>query len=43
VKTYVARVYEKLGARNRAEAVMAAVRLGLTAPAADGQLAVGSS
>jgi DNA-binding NarL/FixJ family response regulator len=28
-KTYVARVYEKLGARNRAEAVMAAVRLGL--------------
>lgn len=30
-KTYVARLYEKLGARNRAEAVMAAVRLGLTA------------
>ena len=28
-KTYVARVYDKLGARNRAEAVMAAVRLGL--------------
>jgi DNA-binding NarL/FixJ family response regulator len=28
-KTYVARVYEKLGARSRAEAVMAAVRLGL--------------
>jgi DNA-binding NarL/FixJ family response regulator len=28
-KTYVSRVYEKLGARNRAEAVMAAVRLGL--------------
>ena len=28
-KTYVAREYEKLGARNRAEAVMAAVRLGL--------------
>lgn len=29
-KTYVARVYEKLGASNRAQAVMAAVRLGLT-------------
>jgi DNA-binding NarL/FixJ family response regulator len=29
-KTYVSRVYEKLGARNRAAAVMAAVRLGLT-------------
>jgi DNA-binding NarL/FixJ family response regulator len=29
-KTYVSRLYEKLGARNRAEAVMAAVRLGLT-------------
>ena len=28
-KTYVARIYEKLGARNRAEAVMAAVRTGL--------------
>jgi DNA-binding NarL/FixJ family response regulator len=28
-KTYVSRLYEKLGARNRAEAVMAAVRLGL--------------
>jgi DNA-binding NarL/FixJ family response regulator len=28
-KTYVGRLYEKLGARNRAEAVMAAVRLGL--------------
>jgi DNA-binding NarL/FixJ family response regulator len=28
-KTYVARLYEKLGARNRAEAVMAALRLGL--------------
>jgi DNA-binding NarL/FixJ family response regulator len=28
-KTYVARIYDKLGARNRAEAVMAAVRLGL--------------
>jgi DNA-binding NarL/FixJ family response regulator len=29
-KTYVSRIYEKLGVRNRAEAVMAAVRLGLT-------------
>ena len=28
-KTYVARLYEKLGARNRAEAVMSAFRLGL--------------
>jgi DNA-binding NarL/FixJ family response regulator len=28
-KTYVARLYEKLGARNRAEAVMSALRLGL--------------
>jgi DNA-binding NarL/FixJ family response regulator len=28
-KTYVARIYEKLGVRTRAEAVMAAVRLGL--------------
>jgi DNA-binding NarL/FixJ family response regulator len=28
-KTYVSRVYDKLGVRNRAEAVMAAVRLGL--------------
>jgi DNA-binding NarL/FixJ family response regulator len=28
-KTYAARVYEKLGARSRAEVVMAAVRLGL--------------
>jgi DNA-binding NarL/FixJ family response regulator len=36
-KTYVARVYEKLGARSRAEAVMAAVRLGLVSrtPAPD--------
>jgi DNA-binding NarL/FixJ family response regulator len=34
-KTYVARLYEKLGARNRAEAVMAAVRLGLTAATVD--------
>lgn len=29
VKTHVARIYEKLGAGNRAQAVMAAVRLGL--------------
>jgi DNA-binding CsgD family transcriptional regulator len=28
VKTHVARVYEKLGAHNRASAIMAAVRLG---------------
>ena len=42
VKTYVARVYDKLGARNRAEAVMAAVRLGLTGPATAGDLAVGA-
>jgi DNA-binding NarL/FixJ family response regulator len=28
-KTYVARLYEKLGARNRAQALMTAVRLGL--------------
>jgi DNA-binding NarL/FixJ family response regulator len=28
-KTYVARLYEKLGARNRAQALMSAVRLGL--------------
>jgi DNA-binding NarL/FixJ family response regulator len=33
-KTYVSRLYEKLGARNRAEAVMAAVRLGLVGQAA---------
>jgi DNA-binding NarL/FixJ family response regulator len=33
-KTYVARIYEKLGARNRAEAVMAAVRLGLVSRSA---------
>jgi DNA-binding NarL/FixJ family response regulator len=29
-KTYVSRLYEKLGADNRAQALMAAVRLGLT-------------
>ena len=29
VKTHVGKVYDKLGAHNRAEAVMAAVRLGL--------------
>lgn len=28
-KTYVARIYDKLGARNRAQALMAAVRMGL--------------
>jgi DNA-binding NarL/FixJ family response regulator len=28
-KTYVARLYEKLGACNRAQALMTAVRLGL--------------
>jgi DNA-binding NarL/FixJ family response regulator len=33
-KTYVARIYEKLGVRSRAEAVMAAVRLGLAEPVA---------
>jgi DNA-binding NarL/FixJ family response regulator len=38
-KTYVSRVYEKLGVRNRAEAVMAAVRLGLAPdPATAGPL-----
>ena len=42
VKTYVARLYDKLGARNRAEAVMAAVRLGLTGAAIAGDLAVGA-
>jgi DNA-binding NarL/FixJ family response regulator len=31
-KTYVARLYEKLGATNRATALMAAVRLGLAQP-----------
>ncbi|WP_328991825.1 response regulator transcription factor [Kribbella sp. NBC_01245] len=30
-KTYVARLYEKLGASNRAQAIMAAMRLGLLA------------
>jgi DNA-binding NarL/FixJ family response regulator len=34
-KTYVARLYEKLGARNRAQALMTAVRLGMF----EGQLA----
>ena len=28
-KTYVARLYDKLGARNRAQALMTAVRLGM--------------
>jgi DNA-binding NarL/FixJ family response regulator len=32
VKTHVARVYEKLGAHNRASAIMAAVRLGFVKP-----------
>jgi len=32
VKTHVARVYEKLGAHNRASATMAAVRLGFVKP-----------
>jgi DNA-binding NarL/FixJ family response regulator len=32
-KTYVGRLYDKLGVRSRAEAVLAAVRLGLVAPA----------
>ncbi|MGW7684529.1 response regulator [Kribbella sp. NPDC054772] len=31
-KTYVSRVYEKLGATNRANAIMAAMRLGLIKP-----------
>jgi DNA-binding NarL/FixJ family response regulator len=31
-KTYVARLYEKLGATNRAQALMAAVRLELIDP-----------
>jgi DNA-binding NarL/FixJ family response regulator len=39
-KTYVARIYEKLGARNRAEAVMAAVRLGLTGKPTESALAL---
>lgn len=33
-KTYVARLYEKLGATNRAQALMSSVQLGLIAPAA---------
>ena len=32
VKTHVAKVYEKLGAHNRASAIMAAVRLGFVKP-----------
>ncbi|HZY00905.1 MAG TPA: response regulator transcription factor [Dermatophilaceae bacterium] len=35
VKTHVARVYEKLGAHNRASATMAAVRLGFVKPDVD--------
>jgi len=37
-KTYVARLYEKLGANNRAQALMTAVRLGLF----DGQVVLGA-
>ena len=36
VKTHVSKVYEKLGAHNRASAVMAALRLGLVKPAEGG-------
>lgn len=32
VKTHIGKVYDKLGANNRAAAIMAAVRLGLVAP-----------
>ncbi len=31
VKTHIGKIYEKLGAHNRASAVIAAVRLGLVA------------
>ena len=34
VKTHVAKVYDKLGATNRAQAIMTAVRLGLLGRAA---------
>lgn len=34
-KTHIARIYEKLGAANRAQAIMQAVRAGLLNPAAD--------
>jgi DNA-binding NarL/FixJ family response regulator len=37
VKTHVARVYEKLGAHNRASAIMAAVRLGFVKADSDWQ------
>jgi DNA-binding NarL/FixJ family response regulator len=37
VKTHVSKVYEKLGAHNRASAVMAALRLGLVKPEAASQ------
>ncbi|HET7474534.1 MAG TPA: response regulator transcription factor [Dermatophilaceae bacterium] len=36
VKTHIAKLYERLAARNRAEAVMSAVRMGLV-PVPDGQ------
>lgn len=32
VKTHIAKLYNKLGANNRASAVMAAIRLGLIQP-----------
>src|SRR3954465_4362371 len=40
-KTHVANIYEKLGAGNRAQAVMAAVRLGLVREAGPGEPAPG--
>jgi DNA-binding NarL/FixJ family response regulator len=40
-KTHVANIYEKLGAGNRAQAVMAAVRLGLVREAGPGEPAAG--
>ena len=36
VKTHVGKVYEKLGAHNRASAIMAAVRLGFVKSNVDG-------
>jgi len=40
-KTHVANIYEKLGAGNRAQAVMAAVRLGLVRETGPGEPAAG--
>ena len=40
VKTHVSKVYEKLGAHNRASAVMSALRLGLVKPESAEQPAV---